>query len=954
MGCEMSNIKIISAQDNLISVLASELTANDKDYSRQTVVFPGKRPAHFLRKSLAERDIASFFPPKIFSMDEFIEYLYRDILGHHQQVLGSVDAVAILFDVHKNTEQRLGRSHYDSFDNFFPVALKLLGELEEVMMANQTARRVKEVLQNVEFAKFHSLAEYFKNFYEEIERRDFVARSMIYRAVANEIENIDFSAHDKIILAGFYTFTNVEKKIIEALQKKSNVKFIFQYGTGLIERLRSLGFDVDAGKDYSAKQNEPAFHFYKASDTHGQVYALAAEIQKRTQNGNEIDHHTAIVLPSSEALFPAIHFPLSLLKEETYNIALGYPIKRTPAYGFLNNLLELIATAFNNKFSASSYLRVVLHPYVKNIRYGQRSDVTRIMFHQLEKYLAEEKSKTLLSLELIEDDDKCFDLCANALAGIAEGIDVKKLKSHIKSVHDNTIRKFVDIKSIGDFAEKAIEILNYIFTESTANLHPYFRPYVQRLMESLDQVAHSLVKDEKFAEPAGYIIFLQHFLESETVPFHGTPLRGLQVLGLLETRNLAFDTLYFIDANDDIVPGKPGEDMLLPQHIRKMLGLETYHDREKLVEYYFDLVVSSAKEVHLFYSENQKDGKKEKSRFVQKLLWQKQQETKTDKLTPFEKTIRYGVKLENPKPKAISKTNEIAEHLRTIRYSASQLDTYLACQLKFYYQNVLHLREKIEVSDEVDALDVGILIHTVLEEYFKPFLGKKIEKEKLTHGRLEEIIAQKMEEDYGKDWLGPTFMMHTQIVNHLWQFIEEYQIPALQKSEIVIKDLEKKITVENKGIKFTGKIDRIELHGEEVYIIDYKTSKDDQRIRIRLDKLDINNRETYREAIGSFQLPMYMLLYSQQTGIPLEKITPAYLFLGRNQLDDKIELPIGDDQTSPVMIFDSVQPVIYKLIDEILNVNQPFAPTNFLEDECSKCPYSTICGTTWVSGQTLD
>ncbi|MBI5475988.1 MAG: PD-(D/E)XK nuclease family protein [Ignavibacteriales bacterium] len=950
----MSSIKIISAQENLIDVLAAEMTADDKDYSRQVIVFPGKRPSHFLRKMLAERENTSFFPPKIFSMDEFNEYLFRDILGYHQQTLESIDAVAILFEVHKKTEQRLGRSHYDSFDNFFPVALKLLGELEEVMMANQTARRVKEVLQNIEFAKFHSLAEYFKNFYEEVDRRGYVTRSMIYRAVTNEIEKIDFSSHEKIILAGFYAFTNVEKKIIEGLQKKSNVKFIFQYGIGLIERLKLLGFDVKSEENYSVRNNEPDFHFYKASDTHGQVYALAAEIKKRTENGNEIDHHTAVVLPSSEALFPAIHFPLSLLKKETYNIALGYPIKRTPAYGFLNNLLELAATAFNNKFSASSYLRVVLHPYVKNIRHEQRSDVTRIMFHQLEKYLAEEKSKALLSLELIESDEQFFDSCTKALAGIVEGIDIEQLKSHLKSIHDNTIRKFVDIKSIGDFAQKAIEVLNYIFNESTANLHPYFKPYVQKLMEALDQVAHSLVKAEKFAEPAGYIIFLQHYLESETVPFHGTPLRGLQVLGLLETRNLAFDTLYFIDANDDIVPGKPGEDMLLPQHIRKMLGLETYHDREKLIEYYFDLVVSSAKDVHLFYSENQKDGKKEKSRFVQKLLWQKQQESMTDKLTPFEKTIRYGVKLENPKPKAINKTKEIVEHLRTIRYSASQLDTYLACQLKFYYQNVLQLREKTEVSDEIDSLDVGILIHTVLEEYFKPFLGKKIEKEEITRSRLEEVIAQKMKENYGTDWLGPTFMMQTQIVNHLWQFIEEYQIPALQKSEIIIKDLEKKCTVETKGITFTGKIDRIELRGNAVYIIDYKTSKDDQRIKIRLDKLDIDNRETYREAIGSFQLPMYMLLYSQQTGTSLENIMPAYLFLGRNQLNEEIEVSIGGDEISSVEIFDSIRQVIFKLVDEILNINQPFSPTEFLEDECSKCPYGAICGTTWVSGVKLE
>ncbi|MDI6766892.1 MAG: PD-(D/E)XK nuclease family protein [Bacteroidota bacterium] len=951
----MSITKIISPRENLINVIASELTARERDYSCQIVVFPGKRPAHFLRKLLAEREDATLFPPKIFSIDEFFNSLYSDFLGHHRPALEAIDAVAILHNVHLKTQQRLGQTTYDTFDNFLPVAIKLLGELEEVMLANHSLRRVREILQNVEFAKFHSLYHYYEKFYEEVEQGGFATRSIIYRTVADEVGKIDFSGYEKIILAGFYAFTNVEKKFIEHLRKLKNVVFIFQYGAGLVEQLNQLNIDVETQTNFSSAMHEPILNFYKSSDTHGQVYALAENIQKRLQEENEIDHHTAIVLPSSEALFPAIHFPLSLLKEDAYNIALGYPIQRTPAYGFLNNLLDLIATAFNKKFSAASYLRFILHPYVKNIRFRSRSDITRIMFHRFEEYFAENKSKALLSLDSIEQDKELFSLCNEALSGFTEEINLEQSKAHIKSIHDNTVRKFADIKSIGEFAQKAIEVLNYIFTNSTASLHPYFRPYVQQLMESLDKVAHSLLKDEKFSEPVGYMIFLQHFLAGETVPFHGTPLRGLQVLGLLETRNLIFDTVYFLDANDDIIPGKHADNMLLPQPIRKMLGLETYREREKLIEYYFDLVIHGAKEVHLFYTESQKDGKKEKSRFVQKLLWKKQQALQTEKLTPFEETIRYRLNLANPKPGAINKTPEMVEFLRAKnKFSSSQLDAYLACELKFYHQTVLGLREKTEVSDEVDALDIGIFIHSVLEEYFKLFLGKKISKEKLTRTRLEDIIDQKMGEEYGKDWLGPAFMMYEQIVNHLWEFIEKYQLPMIENTEIMLKDLERNILIESNGIRYTGIIDRIEARGNVIYIIDYKTSKDNQSIRIRLDKLDINNREIYREAIGSFQLPMYMLLYNQQTGTPPENITPAYLFLGRNRLDEMIEAPIGNMETSPVDVFNMVQPVILKLVDEILDINKPFAPTEFLEDECSRCPYNTICGTTWVKGARLE
>lgn len=947
----MSAVKIIPAGANLIDAVVSELGAEGGDYSSQAVVFPGKRPAHFLRKALSGKEKGAFFPPKIFSMDEFIEHLYRERLGHAEEALQQVDAVAILFDIHKKAEKRLGRPNYDSFDNFIPLALKLLGELEEVSMANRAAREIEELLRAIQFAKFHSLAYYYKNFYEEVARRGFTTRSTAYRAVAGEIEKSGFPPLGKIVLAGFYAFTNVEKKIVDLLRKRENVKFIFQSGAGLRESLKPLGLTAGMAEMERAEPVSPEIHFYKSPDAHGQVFALASEIQKRLGAEGAIDHHTAVILPAPETLFPAIHFPLSLLKEEQFNIALGYPVKRTPAYGFLKNLLELVSAAFNGKFPVSSYLKAVLHPYMKNIKYHQRSDLTRIMFHQFEEYFSEEKPKALISLELVENDTELLGRCATALAGVVEGIGQEELMSHVKKIHDKTIRKFTGLESIGDFARKAKEILDYIFTESTANLHPYFRPYVERLMESLDAVEGSLIKDEKFVEPSGYLSFLQHFLEGETVPFHGTPLRGMQVLGLLETRNLNFDTVYFLDANDDVVPGRPREEMLLPQQIRKTLGLETYHDREKLVEYHFDQVTGGAKEVHLFYLENQKDGKKEKSRFVQKLLWKKQQSLEPGRLARPEATVRYGIKLENPKPDPIAKTEEITGFLRNFRQSASGLDDYLACELKFYYKNVLRLREKSEAGDGIDPLDVGILIHGVLEEYFKPFIGKKISAGELDGNRLEEIILSRMEREYGEDWLGPTFMMHSQVVSHLREFIEKQQKPLMKSCDVVLKDLEKKITVEKNGITFTGKIDRIELRKEMVHIIDYKTSKDDKGVRIRLDKLSLEDRNSYRDAIGSFQLPLYLLLYNQLTGTPVTKIVPSYVFLGKNSIDETIEVPIGDEFTPVPALFEAVQSVIFRLIAEMLDASRPFLPTDFLELECPVCPFSTLCGTAWVGGR---
>ena len=125
----------------------------------------------------------------------------------------------------------------------------------------------------------------------------------------------------------------------------------------------------------------------------------------------------------------------------------------------------------------------------------------------------------------------------------------------------------------------------------------------------------------RFVMLTGYFNFLQQYVALQNVPFSGTPLRGLQVLGLLETRNLHFDDVYFLNVNDDVLPGGIGSDMLLPQQLREKLGLETRHDRDKLSEYYFHLLVRGAKRVHLFFSES---GESDKSRFVEQLLWERQ------------------------------------------------------------------------------------------------------------------------------------------------------------------------------------------------------------------------------------------------------------------------------------------------------------------------------------------
>jgi CRISPR/Cas system-associated exonuclease Cas4 (RecB family) len=198
--------------------------------------------------------------------------------------------------------------------------------------------------------------------------------------------------------------------------------------------------------------------------------------------------------------------------------------------------------------------------------------------------------------------------------------------------------------------------------------------------------------------------------------------------------------------------------------------------------------------------------------------------------------------------------------------------------------------------------------------------------------------------------VGSAYFLRKQVQDHLHEFLEQYQLPLVDKNRIMISALERNVDVEYNGHRFSGRIDRIEQRDGRTVILDYKTGHDEKVHNINMKNLDVHDRSSWNEAIHSFQLPMYMLLYAALTKQSPDAITPAYVFLGKNKLNISIEVGLGNEGESPAYIYRSVEPVIFAMIDEILDGQKPFHPTNDLEQHCPRCPYNTICGTQWVKG----
>ena len=927
----MSEHIILSPTEHLIEIVASHLETQGRDLSNNVIVFPGKRPAHFLRRELASRAGGSIIPPKIFSIDEFILLLYQHIHPEPVHDLESIDAVVLLHLVHSELKERLGGDYFASLEAFIPIGLKLFSELEELRLANFPKKKLKEMLSSLTYNRLFSLTEYYTKFYMFAAERGFTTRAVRYAEVAEHIRELDLSGYAQIVVAGLFKLTHAEQIIFDDLEKRSNTLFVFQ--TDKIEEGMS----------------EPEIHFYKASDTHGQVFALSALIKKQLDDNQQLDEHSVIVLPTASTLFPVVHQTLSLIPQERYNIALEYPIVRTPIYSFLKNLMELICTKQGERYSAAQYIKFILHPYTKNIRLNQRTDITRMLFHAIESMLTKDKSKILMTLEEIEQSDEIFTNVAYAISDSDNKVTPEQLKEHLHTIHSCTIHALEDIASVKEFAHKVIEILIYIYEHSTARFHPLFQPYAEALLKVFLSLEQSIAGSASFRDASGYFNFLQQYVALQDVPFSGTPLRGLQVLGLLETRNLYFDDVYFLNVNDDILPGSIGSDMLLPQQLRDKLGLETRRDRDKLMEYYFHLLVRGAKRVHLFFTES---GESDKSRFVEQLLWEHQKRDGLSSSDKYIQTVRYQVKLANEAVLLIPKSDEVLAIVHGFTYSASALDTYLQCQIKFYYQHIMHLQEKEEASADLDNQDIGIFVHEVLKKFFEPCIGRKIESGDLYPGRMKQLVNELFNKKFGVESAGAAYLLKRQIQRQLETLLKEYQQPMAEASEIIIKGLEERISVHALGAKFDGRLDRIEQRDSKIIILDYKTGPKPSKPPIIFSKLNLDSdeRETWSETVTSLQLPMYLLLYSIQTKTAIEQIVPAYIYIGKNRLSEDCEVAFMEDSEERVACFEQIKRLIELLLKEINDAEIPFSPPADLSKTCPSCPYTGLCGTAWVKG----
>ncbi len=923
-------------------LILSEIKAGQKI----TVIFPYRRPIYFLGKYISDAYKTSTDAVEMFSIDDFIDKCYESALPHHFTPFPKInpaEAAFLLFDINNNKETRLIKNA-EKLDVFMPWGYKLFGDFEELLIELTDPASCDELIaekinpdQNLlNFSdKFSKFSQMYKLFYETLTEQGFGSRSYRYKFIAENPDAVSAVLKNRVILAGFYGITASEsvifKNILKNKREEAERRIVSKTGAGITDFLKKLGLgppEIKNGvKEYEEIFNveEPAkFYFNNASSMHNEIIRLKETI-KRSEN--KLSSKDLIVLSKEDYLFPLLHNVLNSLSKEEYNVSIGYSLKRTPIYALFNLMSVLHSRKKDGKFYTKDYISLFLHPYVKNIS-GKLSGLpqfdfnavqTRMLFQSIESYI--KKNKILfISIEDLEN--------IGPVAGAENG-----MKAYLSEMHRIFITNFENIRNIEDFIGKIIQIIDIISHNSTADKHPYGSKFIESALTGVMEFDAGSFSAYKFDGISGYFSLLKSILKRQKVPFLGTPLKGLQVLGPLEARTINFDRVFYLGANEGTAPDVSKENTVLTEDVRKFLKIPAADESARMQEYNFFNLIAGAKEVHFFYNDSSSS---EKSRFIEKIMWDIQKKSKNLK-EPKETSSVFKINFIRKEPSPIEKPEEVKEYLCGIDYSPAKLDAYLKCSSMFYYGYVLNLRESEDVGEDIDAPGVGSIIHRVLKEYFEKFLYKKYLISNLENEKAE--IYGILDKNFNDRGSGVLNLQKKQMLSALNAFIEARQKDLAGAAVTGVEyPMETFITAERRAqkIKLTGRADLILEKDGEHCIIDYKTGG----ILAGPDKKFIpaaGNREEWLKGVKSVQLPFYIVLYSHHKGIGHSNIA-AKLWGLKKGGEYLIDLKDG-------RYFNSYAAFIATLIGEIINSDYfDFVKKESGKKICGYCPYSLLCG----------
>jgi len=937
----MERVTSIALNDDFIrrltDILQADFIQKNIPLEKVAVVFGGKRPALFLKRELSRRINGAYFPPAFFSMDEFVkEVAWRKSPA---KMVSSMDSAFCIYELAKVAHPGLltGR---DSFAMFLPWSEEISVFIEQLDLEEIDDDKLRSVQESAKIG-FDTLKEVNllladiiklrKEFHGAFKKEGALTRGMLYISAAECVKDVNFDDFEAIIFCGFFYLHKTEQKLIKELLGRGKARLIFQGDENEWDVLKGLSavLSKPIKADELAQKKEAELNFYRGFDLHSQVGILREKL-KEIKNLEE----TLILLANPDALVPLLSEISSLGSD--FNVSIGYPLKRSSVYSLFQDIFAAQLSRKGSSYYSRDYLKVLSHPFLKNLEITS-SSVSRVAVHKAEEVLTgtienELAGELFINLDEIAGLRVLLDEAQDTLKHMDIKVSFDDIAKTFKELNELAFGIWEGIDNFYEFSIAAEKVIMALLEKSPLEKYAPNLKVAQKILDLLEELRSATFCREKFSKEEMFRIFTQR-LEREMISFSGSPLKGMQVLGLLETRSLTFKNVIAMDVNESILPKLRIYEPLIPRDVMVSLGIERLEKEEEIQRYQFTRLISAAETVHLIYRE---DRETIRSRFLEDLIWKEEQ--KQGKVGVV-KIPLYSFSIKALPKKAIAKkTNKMIESLKKRVFSASSVNMYVSCPLAFYFRYCLGLEEKEDLFDEPEAADVGTFVHGLLEKTYVGFMNKK----PVIDQRFEKLFFAEFDEFFKKEFSrkmkADSFILEDILRHRMKKFLESEK----QRNDIdAVVMLEKKIPWEIKtqsGVfNFTAGVDRTDkLSCGSFLVLDYKTGSAETP-NVNLDNLEFC-REEIKNTIKSFQLPIY--IWACREHLKTQDVSAAIYFLRTCEIKEYLQKSTPEKKKENL---DACFKAISFILDEIVSPDVVFAADEDTEHKCPHCPYSSLC-----------
>lgn len=931
-----------------------------------TVVFPNRRAGLFLKKHLSKKVEKPVWSPTVLSLEDF---LFR--FSHTKKV----DTLTLIFELYESFKQH--QSSGEGFETFYFWGEMLLRDFEEVdhylVSSKQLFHHIKSDRQIAEdfyfldeeqeklIQKFWQeffpsasksqeqfvetwkiLDSVYQSFKKRLKKDGIGYTSHIYRELTEKIQNEQLSIGGPVIFAGFNALTPVEELLIKHFVAEHDAEVLWDIDAYYLKNdvqeaggfLRQYQKDPIFGKSFPevipATINQgKQVDVTGVSLEVGQAKAIGERVEELIDKGASPEE-IVIILPQDYMLFPVLNaIPEQV---EKLNVTMGYPLKETPLFGLLEASLEVqehmqLSAENGLSFYHKPTLDVLSHPYL----YKEEKN-------PLDKLIKDIKKKN----------------------------QVRVFQSDILEVGStvlNTIfRQVNEDEDYAKYLRSVVEILGQQVVERFGLEREYLYHF-QQLLSRLNQI---LEKQTEKVDLKTFKGLFRKATRSVRIPFSGEPVEGLQIMGVLETRNLDFKHVFMLNMNEDIFPAAQRNGSFIPYRIRKAFGLPTFEVQDSIYAYLFYRLFQRSERLSFYYNMYADFGMSgEVSRFIRQLELESELKIQRKKLSN-------SIQVKERLPISIEKTQEVLDRLYIYsdrvppkdqkKLSASALNVYYNCKLQFYFKYVLRLFSGDELSDELDKRNFGNVLHMTLEYLYEDAIAGKQDGSVTENDffKIRNSVDGAIEKAFRKHFgMGEKRKFELKDRNVVMaDLIRKFVNKIIDMDEAYapfsIVGLEKKyhqnFPIQANGqtynVQLGADIDRVDRKEQAVRVIDYKSGKDAREIE-SLDKIfdptPGTNWKDGRNKAG-FQTLFYAMLYTSNHGND-HAVIPGLLNMQELfQPDFDYRLTLGGDPLTDARPYLEIfEAKLKELISEIFDMTRPFDQTED-ESRCKFCDFKGICG----------